>query len=98
MASTKLKRIGISIPDSTLMELKQLVPERKRSKYIAKAIEEKLKLEKREKLQEEMIKGYTENQNIDIALAEEWFHIEEEGASLKENGESKDKTLRRKTK
>lgn len=98
MASNKFKRIAISIPDSTLMELKQLVPERKRSKYIAEAIEEKLSEEKRKRLSEEMIKGYMQNQEEDRGLAEEWFHIEEEAFKPIENEKAEIKTLGRKIK
>ena len=78
MAYKNFKRIGISIPDSTLRELKQLIPERKRSEYITKALEEKLNEEKRKRLQEKMIKGYQTNAQEDAKTAEEWFHIEEE--------------------
>ena len=104
MASINFKRIGISIPDSTLNKLRQLVPERKRSEYIAKALEEKLNEEKRKRLQEEMIKGYKANVKEDADMAEEWFHIEEEaykGIDLSDRQakkETKIKTLRRKTK
>ena len=78
MAFRNFKRIGISIPDSTLKELKQLVPERKRSEYITKALEEKLNEEKSKRLREKMIKGYKANAGEDAYMAEEWVHIEEE--------------------
>ena len=98
MASINFKRIGISIPDSTLKELRQLVPERKRSEYIAKALEEKLNEEKRKKLQEKMINGYKANVKEDVNMAEEWFHIEEEAYKPIEDKKSKVKTLWRKVK
>ena len=98
MASTNFKRIGISIPDSTLKEFRQLVPERKRSEYIAKALEEKLNEEKRKKLQEKMINGYKANVKEDVNMAEEWFHIEEEAYKPIEDKKSKVKTLWRKVK
>ncbi|OGL38847.1 MAG: hypothetical protein A2042_01755 [Candidatus Schekmanbacteria bacterium GWA2_38_11] len=78
MAYKNFKRIGISLPDSTLKKLKQLVPERKRSEYITRALEEKLNEEKRKRIQDEMIKGYQTNDKEDANMAEEWFHIEEE--------------------
>ncbi|OGL55362.1 MAG: hypothetical protein A3C43_08375 [Candidatus Schekmanbacteria bacterium RIFCSPHIGHO2_02_FULL_38_11] len=98
MASINFKRIGISIPDSTLNKLRQLVPERKRSEYIAKALEEKLNEEKRKKLQEKMINGYKANVKEDVNMAEEWFHIEEEAYKPIEDKKSKVKTLWRKVK
>ncbi len=78
MSFTAVKRIGISIPDSILKELQQLVPERKRSEYIVRALEEKLEEEKKMKLREEMVKGYKTNAGIDAAIAEEWHPLEEE--------------------
>src|SRR3990172_2237346 len=89
MAYKNFKRIGISIPDSTLRELKQLIPERKRSEYITKALEEKLNEEKRKRLQEKMIKGYQTNAQEDAKTAEEWFHIEEEAYKVMDHDDGR---------
>ncbi len=97
MSFTTVKRVGISIPDSVLKELQQMVPERKRSKYIVKALEEKLQEEKKSRLCAEMIKGYKTNTEIDAAIAEEWRPLEEEAERFIGIKEVKTKPYRRKS-
>jgi metal-responsive CopG/Arc/MetJ family transcriptional regulator len=96
MAYSTIKRIGISIPDPILKELQELVPERKRSKYIVSAVEEKLESEKKKRLCDEMIKGYKANAVTDAAMAEEWRLLEEETEKSVEIREPKHKPYRRK--
>ena len=96
MSYNTLKRIGISIPDPVLRELQQLVPERKRSKYIVRAVEEKLEGEKKKRLRDEMIKGYKANADRDASMAEEWRYLEEEAERLIEVKEPKNRPYRRK--
>jgi CopG family transcriptional regulator/antitoxin EndoAI len=97
MSFTAVKRIGISIPDSILKELQQLVPERKRSEYIVRALEEKLEEEKKRKLREEMVKGYKANADIDAVIAEEWCPLEEEAEKFVGVKEPKNKSYRRRS-
>lgn len=97
MSFTAIKRIGISIPDSILKDLQNLVPERKRSEYIVRALEEKLEDEKKKRLREEMIKGYKANAGIDAAIAEEWRPLEEEAGKFIGVKEPKTKPYRRKS-
>ncbi|MCL4468816.1 MAG: hypothetical protein M1591_07790 [Deltaproteobacteria bacterium] len=96
MTYNTLKRIGISIPDSVLRELQQSVPDRKRSKYIVKAVEEKLEGEKKKRLRDEMIKGYKTNADRDASIAEEWRYLEEEAGRLIEVKEPPKRPYRRK--
>ncbi|MDP3297388.1 MAG: CopG family transcriptional regulator [Thermodesulfovibrionia bacterium] len=97
MSFTAIKRIGISIPDSILKELQQMVPERKRSEYIVRALQERLEEEKKKMLREEMVKGYKANAGIDAATAEEWRPLEEEAVKFIGVKEPKTKPYRRKT-
>lgn len=97
MSLTSIKRIGISIPDSILRDLQNLVPERKRSEYIVKALVEKLEEEKKIRLHEEMVKGYKANADIDSSIAEEWRHLEDEADHFIEIKERSAKPYRRKS-
>lgn len=97
MSFTAIKRIGISIPDSILKELQQMVPERKRSEYIVRALQERLEEEKRKRLREEMVKGYKANAGIDAAIAEEWRPLEEEAEKFIGVKETKTKPYRRRS-
>ena len=71
MSISAVKRVGISIPGPILKELQALVPERKRSEYIVRALREKLEDEKARKLRDKLIAGYKANSAADAELAEE---------------------------
>ena len=97
MSFTAIKRIGISIPDSILKELQNLVPERKRSEYIVRALQERLEEEKKKRLRYEMVKGYKANADIDAVIAEEWRLLEEDAEKFIGVKEPKTKPYRRRT-
>ena len=82
MSFSVVKRIGISIPGPILKDLQELVPERKRSEYIVKALQEKIEDEKMRRLRESMIAGYKANAALDPELAEKWRLLEEEADAL----------------
>jgi hypothetical protein len=82
MSFSSVKRIGISIPDLILKDLQALVPERKRSEYIVKALREKIEEEKKQRMHDKMITGYKANSAVDAGTAEEWRHLEEEADAL----------------
>jgi len=82
MAIGSIKRIGVSIPDSILKDLRALIPERKRSDYIVRVLREKIGEEKKRKLREKMIAGYRANSATDAETAEAWRSLEEEADSL----------------
>jgi metal-responsive CopG/Arc/MetJ family transcriptional regulator len=89
MSTSTVKRIGISIPDPILKDLQSLVPERKRSEYIVKALREKIEEEKKRRVREKMIEGYKANAGEDADTAEAWRMLEEEAVSLIGVGELK---------
>ncbi|MHB8845959.1 MAG: hypothetical protein ACYC7L_14570 [Nitrospirota bacterium] len=95
MPHNSLKRIGISIPSVILSDLQKFVPERKRSEYIVKALQEKIRDDKKRMLREKMTEGYLSNAATDADTAEEWRHLEEEAGVLTGVHESK-KTYGRK--
>lgn len=82
MSISAVKRIGISIPGAILKDLQALVPERKRSEYIVRALREKIEDEKKRKLHDKLIAGYTANSAADAEMAEEWRLLEEEADAL----------------
>jgi len=82
MSVTAVKRIGISIPGPVLKDLQALVPERKRSEYIVRALREKIEDEKKRRLHEKLIAGYKANATVDAEMAEEWRLLEDEADAL----------------
>ena len=82
MSVFAVKRIGISIPGAVLKDLQSLVPERKRSEYIVRALQEKIEDEKKRRLHDKLIAGYKTNAIADAELAEEWRPLEEEADAL----------------
>jgi metal-responsive CopG/Arc/MetJ family transcriptional regulator len=82
MSFSSVKRIGISIPDPVLKDLQALAPERKRSEYIVKALQEKIEEEKKRRLHDKMIAGYKANAAVDAETAEDWRLLEEKADAL----------------
>jgi metal-responsive CopG/Arc/MetJ family transcriptional regulator len=82
MSFSTVKRIGISIPEPILKDLQDLVPERKRSEYIVKALREKIEDEKMRRLRDKMIAGYKANAASDTEMAADWRLLEEEAEAL----------------
>jgi metal-responsive CopG/Arc/MetJ family transcriptional regulator len=82
MSIGTVRKICISIPEPILKDLQDLVPERKRSEYIVKALQEKIEDEKMRRLREKMIAGYKVNAAPDAEMAEEWRLLEEEADAL----------------
>src|SRR5512139_1311497 len=95
MPRDSLKRIGISIPAPILSDLRKFVPERKRSEYIVKALQEKIREDKKRMLRERMTEGYLSNAATDAETAEAWRFLEEEAGVVMGVHESK-KTYGRK--
>ena len=82
MSISTVRKIGVSIPEPILKDPQDLVPERKRSEYIVKALREKIEDEKMRRLREKMIAGYKANAAPDTEMAEKWRLLEEEAEAL----------------
>jgi len=65
------------LPVETLEKLKASIPEGKRSRFINKALEEKL--EEKDSLRESIIRDLKENAWIDEQVMKEWSSLEVEG-------------------
>lgn len=76
----KTKRIMISLPDYLLKEVDGVVEKEKsnRSEFIRQAMKQVLSERKRRYLQEAMQRGYMEMAKINLHMALEAFHAEED--------------------
>lgn len=70
-------RINIILPNDLARDFRRTIPSRSRSKFIAEALEDKLKRKKN--LKKELIKSLKANYKHDEAVMKEWSAIEVEG-------------------
>jgi len=77
------KRIMISLPDHLLHEVDGIVEEEKsnRSEFIRQAMRLYLKERKKRYLRESMQRGYMEMANINLKMASEAFHAEDDAGN-----------------
>ncbi|AEF93347.1 putative transcriptional regulator, CopG family [Desulfotomaculum nigrificans CO-1-SRB] len=80
MAQAQVKRIMISLPDSLLAEVDDIVEAERvnRSEFIREAMKLYIAERKRRLLREQMKKGYLEMAKLNLALAIEYQRIENE--------------------
>ena len=71
------QRINISLPINIIKQLQIAVPFGKRSRFITKALSEKLR--KRKSIKSELIKSLKANRKFDEAVMKEWSVTEVEG-------------------
>ncbi len=78
MSQAQIKRIMISITDSLLAEVDNIVEEKRvnRSEFIREAMKLYIAEHKRRILREQMKKGYLEMAKLNLALAIEYQYIE----------------------
>jgi CopG family transcriptional regulator/antitoxin EndoAI len=72
------KRINIILPDTTVAVLDRVASKGARSRFIDRAVRHYVETQDREKLRELLKAGYRANAERDLAMAAEWFPIEEE--------------------
>lgn len=84
MAETK--RIMISLPHNLLSEVDGIVAmeKRSRSEFIREAMKLYLQERKRRQIREKMQKGYLEMSRLNLALAKEAMHAENEAGRIAE--------------
>lgn len=78
------KRINITLPDSTLAVLDRMAPKGKRSKFISNAVLSYASGHTRKSLRERLKDEALANRERDLAIAEEWFPLEEEAWQITE--------------
>ena len=72
------KRINIVLPDTTLAVLDRVAAKGARSRFIDRAVRHYVETQGRGSLREQLKTGYRANAERDLAMAAEWFPLEEE--------------------
>lgn len=70
------QRLNITLPINTARDLRRTIPARKRSKFIAEALDEKLKLKKN--LKKELIRSLKANREFDKQIMEDFKYADAE--------------------
>lgn len=78
MKQNAYKRINITLPESTVELLETIAGKGSRSTFIDVAIRERARKLKQKSLREQLKEGAIVNRERDLAIAQEWFHLEEE--------------------
>jgi len=72
------KRISIILPDKTVAVLDRVTTKGNRSRFIDHAVRRLIETQSRESLREQLKAGYQASADQDLAIAAEWFPLEEE--------------------
>src|SRR5947207_13477910 len=72
------KRINIVLPDTTMAVLDRVTAKGARSRFIDHAVRHYVETQGRQSLGEQLKAGYRANAERDLAIAAEWFPLEEE--------------------
>ena len=72
-----MQRINIILPDDLARDFRSSIPDRKRSKFIAEVLKDKLS--KKKNLKKQWIKSLKANKEFYRKVAEEWKATEVEG-------------------
>lgn len=78
MASTPRRRINIVLPDQTLRMIDRIAPKGGRSRFIDEAVRSYVDTVGRAKLRGLLAEGGRQRAARDLAIAEEWFSVDEE--------------------
>lgn len=72
------RRINIILPDATVAVLDRVAAKGARSRFIDRAVRHYVQTQSKENLREQLKAGYRANAERDLAMAAEWFPLEEE--------------------
>jgi CopG family transcriptional regulator/antitoxin EndoAI len=72
------KRINIVLPDETVALLRRVAAKGARSRFIDYAVRHVVEKQGKRALREQLEAGYRANAGRDLAIAAEWFPLEEE--------------------
>jgi CopG family transcriptional regulator/antitoxin EndoAI len=72
------KRINIILPDATVAVLDRVASKGTRSRFIDRAVRHYVETHGRARLRDQLKAGYRANAERDLAMAAEWFPLEEE--------------------
>ena len=79
------KRINIVLPVQTLSILDRVTTKGSRSRFISNAVHFYVESQGKQNLREQLKAGYRANAERDLAIAAEWFPLEEEAHNLLES-------------
>jgi CopG family transcriptional regulator / antitoxin EndoAI len=79
------KRINIVLPDKTVAVLDGVTRKGTRSRFIERAVLHYIEARGKQALREQLAAGYRANAERDLAIAAEWFPLEEEAWETHEN-------------
>jgi CopG family transcriptional regulator / antitoxin EndoAI len=88
------KRINIILPDKTVAVLDRITTKGNRSRFIDRAVRHLVETQGRQPLRDRLKAGYQENADRDLALAAEWFPLEEEAWETFEGSRRSKKTAK----
>jgi CopG family transcriptional regulator / antitoxin EndoAI len=76
------KRINIILPDKTVDVLDRVTTKGNRSRFIDRAVRQLIETEGKANLRERLKEEATANAERDLAIAADWFPLEEEAEGL----------------
>jgi CopG family transcriptional regulator/antitoxin EndoAI len=80
------KRINIILPDKTVAVLDRVTTKGNRSRFIDRAVRQLVEMEGKANLRARLKDEAIANADRDLAIAAEWFPLEEEAAQFAETG------------
>ena len=90
------KRINIILPDKTVAVLDRVTTKGSRSRFIDRAVRQLVETEGRANLRSRLKEEAIANADRDLAMAAEWFPLEEEAWQTFEGSRTKRKIVRNK--
>jgi CopG family transcriptional regulator/antitoxin EndoAI len=88
------KRINIVLPDETVAVLDRVAAKGSRSRFISRAVMHLIETEGRANLRERLKAESLANAERDLAIAAEWFPLEEEAARMLETSAKPGRTAK----
>lgn len=76
------KRINVVLPDKTIAVLDRVTTRGSRSRFIDRAVRRLIEAEGKANLREQLKQESIANADRDLAIAAEWFPLEEEASRL----------------
>ena len=89
------KRINVILPDKTVAVLDRVTTKGNRSRFIDRAVKQLVANEGKANLRARLKEEAITNADRDLAIAVEWFPLEEEAAQLSEAGPSQKPSRKR---
>jgi len=86
------KRINIILPDKTIAVLDRVASKGTRSRFIDRAVRHYVESQGMASLRQQLKAGYQANTERDLAMAAEWFPLEEEAWQTSEISRSSKKS------